>query len=278
MSQDINLRTTFNKVAKLYDLARPHYPEELFYSVVKIAKLRGTAKLLEIGPGTGQATEPFAKRGYKITAVEISPALAKIAKKNLAKFKNVKIITKALENTKLPANSFDLVYAATSYHWLKPKAKFAKPHRLLKKGGHLAIIGTNHVSDEKGDKFFFASEAIYKKYRAGGEYDDNFRLSPAIKLKAHEVDKKFFTPVFFRAFPLVIQYSSKKYSQLLNTFSPTLAMEPKKRAGFLKEIEKLIDKKFGGNLEHHFAMTLTIAKKKLFLASSQSLLGTETKK
>lgn len=262
MSEDINLRTTFNNEAELYDLVRPNYPEDLFDSVVKIAQLQDTSKLLEIGPGTGQATESFAKRGYKIIAIELGSALANIAKKNLAEYNNVKIITGTFEDTEFPPNSFDLIYAATAYHWIKPKVKFNKPHKLLKNGGHLAIIGTNHVSDEKGDKFFFASQHIYKKYKSDRKYDDNFRLSRVSELKADDVDENLFTPVFFRAFPLVIQYSSKKYAQLLNTFSPTISMEPEKRKEFLKEIEKLIDEKFGSSIQNHFAMTLTIAKRR----------------
>jgi len=132
----------------------------------------------------------------------------------------------------------------------------------LKNSGHLAIIGTNHVSDGKGDEFFFASRPIYKKYKPGGKFDNDFRLSRISKLKADNVDENLFTPVFFRAFPLMIQYSSKRYAQLLNSFSVILSMASKKRAGFLKEIEKLIDKKFGGSMENYFAITLTIAQKK----------------
>lgn len=262
MNKDIGLRTTFNNEAELYHAVRPRYPEELFDALVKNARLRDGARLLEIGPGTGQATESLAKRGYEITAVELGAGLAEVARKTLEKYKNVKIITGAFEDVEFTPESFDLVYAATSLHWLKPESKFAKPYKLLKEGEHLAIIGTNHISDEKGDEFFFASQPIYKKYKPGGEYDDNFRLKRVDELKADEVDENFFTPVFFRAFPLVVPYSAKKYAQLLNTYSPTISMGSSQRAGFLEEIEKLIEEKFGGSIQKYFAMTLTIVKKK----------------
>jgi len=262
MKKDINLRTTFNNEAELYHAIRPRYPEELFVTLVKNAQLQSGAKLLEIGPGTGQATEPLAKRGYDITAIEIGADLAKVAQKVLARYANVKIITGAFEDVELQSESFDLVYAATAFHWIKPEVKFSKPHKLLKERGHLAIIGTTHVSNEKGDEFFFASQPIYKKYKPGGKHDDNFRLKRADELKADEVDKNLFAPVFFHSFPLVVPFSAKEYAQLLNTYSPTISMEPDQRAGFLEEIEKLIEEKFGGSIQKHFAMTLTIAKKK----------------
>lgn len=263
MNNDITLRSTFNKEAGLYHAIRPRYPKELFDALVKIAKLQDGAKLLEIGPGTGQATEPLAKRGYEIIAVELGANLAKVAQKDLASYANVKIIMGAFEEIELQSESVDLIYAATSFHWIKPEVKFSRTHRLLKEGGHLAIISTNHVSDEKGDKFFFASQPIYKKYKLKGEHDDNFRLSRTGELKADEVDENIFIPIFFHTFPLVAPYSAKEYTQLLNTYSLTISMTQDQRAGFLEEIETLIKKKFGGSIQKHFAMTLTIAKRRL---------------
>lgn len=262
MNKDINLRTTFDNEAELYHAVRPHYPAELFDALVNNTRLKVGAKLLEIGPGTGQATEPLAKLGYEITAVELGADLAEVARKALKEYKNVKIITGAFEDIEFTPESFDLVYAATAFHWIRPEVKFDKPHKLLNSGGHLAIIGTHHVSDEAGDQFFFTSQPIYKKYRPGGSHDDSFRLSRAAELKADKVDENFFIPVFFDTFPLTIRYSAKEYAQLLNTYSPTISMEQSKRAGFLTDIQKLIEEKFGGSIMKRFAMTLTVAKKK----------------
>jgi len=262
MDKDISLRTTFNSEAELYRAVRPQYPDELFDALIDKTKLSSDAKLLEIGPGTGQATEPLAKRGYNITAVELGSDLAEVAQNHLAKYENVKVVTGAFEEIAFEPQTFDLIYAATAFHWIKPEVKFSRPYDVLKEEGHLAIIGTNHVSDEQGDEFFFASQPIYKKYKPGGKHDDNFRLKRTDELTADKVDESFFTPVFFHAFPYVVWYSAKEYAQLLNTYSPTISMEPNQRAGFLQDIEKLIEEKFGGSIQKHFAMTLTIAKKK----------------
>ena len=175
-SKDINLRTTFNNEAELYHAVRPRYPEDLFDALVRTAQLRDGAKLLEIGPGTGQATEPLTKRGYEITAVELGTGLAEVARKALEKYKNVEIITGAFEEVELPPESFDLVYAATAFHWVKPEVKFSKSHKLLKAGGHLVIIGTHHVSDEAGDEFFFEE-------KFGGSILKHFAMTLAIAKK-----------------------------------------------------------------------------------------------
>jgi hypothetical protein len=50
------LRTTFEQVSELYDSSRPEYPALIFDDLVALAELAATAKILEIGCGTGQAT------------------------------------------------------------------------------------------------------------------------------------------------------------------------------------------------------------------------------
>lgn len=257
----VDLRKTFNKEAELYDLIRPHYPAELFNAIIQITDLESVSKLVEIGPGTGQATRLFAERGFEIIGVELGSALADVARRNFGKYNNVKIITGAFEDVELPQSNFDLVYSATAFHWIKPDVKFSKSYKLLKDGGHLAIINTCHVSDEKGDEFLLASQPIYKQYKPGGKYDKNLKFSCIFELKADLVDEKFFTPVFFQAFPLVVKYTAKEYSQLLSTYSPQISMDPQNRANFLVAIEKLINNEFNGSIIKNFAMTLTIAKR-----------------
>ncbi|WP_392475982.1 hypothetical protein [Nostoc sp. C110] len=65
------LRSTFNQVALLYDQVRPGYPEALFDDVVSLSRINPGGRILEIGCGTGQATVPFARRGYRILCIEL---------------------------------------------------------------------------------------------------------------------------------------------------------------------------------------------------------------
>lgn len=260
MSDSLGLRTTFNGAAELYNQARPRYPESLFGKLVEVTKLKSGSTLLEIGPGTGQATEPLARRGFAITAVELGTELATVARRELAACPKVEVITGAFEEVSLPESSFDLVYSATAFHWINPEIKFTKPHRLLKNGGYLAIIHTEHVSDEAGDEFFKASQPIYDKY--GDEKMGNrFRIPSRGDLKPTDIDTSLFRNIYFDSFPIVYVYTAKQFTDLLSTYSPNLAMPAEKCRAFLKEIAELINNKFGGKIERHFAMTLAIAKK-----------------
>jgi hypothetical protein len=59
----------------------------------------------------------------------------------------------------------DAVIAANSLHWIDPDVRFAKPARLLRRGGTIAVIGTRWVAPDGPDPFF---EAVEEDYRAVG--------------------------------------------------------------------------------------------------------------
>ena len=260
MLKDLTLRSTFNEVAQLYDKIRPDYPEELFYELINQTKLNKDSKLIEIGAGTGQATISFAKHGYNIIANELGKQLAEILEKNLKNYPTSQVITGAFEDIQLSNESFDMIYAATAFHWLKSEVKFLKPYQLLKQGGYLAIINGAQISDEIGDKFFHASQPIYNKYWQS-DPDNPFTLKKLNEIKPAELDTKLFNLIYFNCFPRTILYTGDEYCELLNTDSEKLALTPDKRACFLDEIKQLINNYFSKGVSTHYANSLTIAKK-----------------
>lgn len=72
------LRQTFDQVAERYDRARPEYPETLFADLVALTGIKPGDQLLEVGCATGQATLPLARRGFRITCIELGPELAAV--------------------------------------------------------------------------------------------------------------------------------------------------------------------------------------------------------
>jgi ubiquinone/menaquinone biosynthesis C-methylase UbiE len=260
MTENNSLRQTFDGVALLYNEARPCYPDELFSTLIDVTGLHKGSKLLEIGPGTGQATKPLAKKGFDITAVELGIALSEVAKYELRDYKNVQIATGAFEEIALPAKSFDLVFAATSFHWIEPSIKYLKTHNVLKDNGHLAIIHTNHISDENGDDFFNVSQPIFDRYNFTDKHQKP-KLPMNKNLKANDIDENLFRLIHFQSFPVIITYSAKKFVQLLNTYSNHLAATKEVQHAFFKEIENLINDAFEGKIDKHFSMSLTIAEK-----------------
>ena len=122
------LRSTFNQDAERYDRARPGYPAALFDDLAELTSIGAGSRVLEIGPGTGQATRPLAERGCRVVAVELGADLAALARRNLAGFPSVDVVNAAFEAWPLPAEPFDLVLAATAFRWTtRPCASTRSP-------------------------------------------------------------------------------------------------------------------------------------------------------
>jgi SAM-dependent methyltransferase len=129
------LRTTFNSAASLYHQARPEYPAGLFDALVRLAGLRPGDRLLEVGCATGKATIPLAHRGFRIACVEIGADLAAEARRNLAGFPQVTVVNEAFETWQAPQAGFDLVFAATAWHWIDPAVRYRRAWELLRDDG-----------------------------------------------------------------------------------------------------------------------------------------------
>jgi SAM-dependent methyltransferase len=161
MADRHRLRETFEEVPELYDRARPLYPPELFDDLVAYAGLEAGSCVLEIGCGTGQATLPLAERGLEVVCVELGAGLAAIASRRLAAFPRVEVVHALFEEREAEEASLEAVVAFTAFHWVDPEAKYAKPARLLRPGGTLAVAETDHVQVEGGDPFWAEVQADY---------------------------------------------------------------------------------------------------------------------
>jgi hypothetical protein len=79
------LAQTFNSAAELYERARPRYPDQLFADLAATTGLGGRpARVVEIGPGTGQATRGLLGQGWRVHALEPGRELAAVARRVLA--------------------------------------------------------------------------------------------------------------------------------------------------------------------------------------------------
>lgn len=155
-----DLRHTFDSAAALYHRARPDYTPELFDDLILLAALEPGDRLLEVGCGTGKATLGLAGRGFLITTLELGADLADIARRNLAAFPHVKVLRTAFEEFH-PTAAFDLVYAATAWHWIDREVGYRMAWRCLRPGGHLAFWSATHVFPDGGYRFFAEIQEVY---------------------------------------------------------------------------------------------------------------------
>jgi ubiquinone/menaquinone biosynthesis C-methylase UbiE len=108
--------------------------------------------ILDVGCSVGMST--FALQGLypeaKITGVDLSPYFLAIAQYRSGENHNPTWLHAAAEATGLPDDSFDLVSAHLIFHELPQDAAIAilqEARRLLRPGGHLAIMDMNPQSE-----------------------------------------------------------------------------------------------------------------------------------
>ena len=122
-----------------YDRYRPRYPDEVFNLLVHETGAIHGDKVVEIGAGTGIATEPLADRGLDVIAVEPAPELAELAASKLRG--RGRVVVGRFEDCALP-DRIVMLAAFNSWHWVEPKLGLERATRLLEGGGWLALVWT----------------------------------------------------------------------------------------------------------------------------------------
>ena len=132
-------RSEFDAAAEAYDRFRPRYPEALFNALV--ASLGDGAVGVDVGAGTGIASEPLARRGVRVIAVEPVLSMAAIAQAKLGSLGG-EVVVSTFEDWEPLLPSVDLVCGFNSWHWVDPAVGVDKVASLLSPGGWFALVWT----------------------------------------------------------------------------------------------------------------------------------------
>jgi SAM-dependent methyltransferase len=266
------LRRTFDSAARLYQGARPEYPEALYSALLERTGVRPEADVLcEVGAASGKATLPLARRGFAITCVELGAELADEARRNLAEFPLVNVVHADFETwsgdtdghpRSIPSELFSLVFAATAWHWIDPEVRYRKAWSLLRPGGHLAFWEAVHVNPEGGDPFFREIQEVYDSIGEGLP-DGWVGLEPESMADSREEIEAsgLFGDVAVERFDWEIRYSADSYLRLLDTFSGHIAMAPWQRDRLYGEIRRRLALRPDGELRRHWGAVLNVARK-----------------
>ena len=241
----MDLRLTFNEVPEEYGRFRPHYPDALSSDLIAYSMLDATKKALEIGIGAGQATLPFLKTGCELTAVEIGDQLARYSREKFALYEHFKVLNQDFESALLDEDSFDLIYSASAFHWIKPEIGFPKVCRLLKSGGVFAWISVQpapahrHIHDEL--------EKVYEKYSRyfGGDKLEFDRFPDVQRNQSYRINafrQYGFIEIVDKLYHGTRTLNASDYATLCGTYSDHRAIPEADRIPFLSEIEDAVNR------------------------------------
>ena len=153
---------SFGKVADLYDRGRPTYPREA------VAWLVGEepTTVLELGAGTGKLTEVLVSMGHDVFATDPDDHMLDVLS---AKLPDVRATVGTAEQIPAPDSSYDVVVAGQAYHWFDHEAALGEIARVLKPGGHLALVWNER--DERIPWVKKLGRIIDRSARSGSELD-----------------------------------------------------------------------------------------------------------
>jgi ubiquinone/menaquinone biosynthesis C-methylase UbiE len=257
-------RASFDAIARLYDQARPGYPDALFDDLCTIAGINTQSRLLEIGCGTGHATLPLAGRGLRIHCIELSEKMAAVAREKLAQFRRVQVTVADFDTRETDAR-YHLVYSASAYHWLNPNTRIDRIARLLEPRGWLAVWRSHQVRGSGASaEFFLAAQSVYA--REAPTLAAKFTgLDEAAAIRPEEVEEwrasGRFEEVQTRAYAWTMDYTAEAYVRMLDTHSDHRTLPAEHRARLFDGIMRLVDA-FGGTVTRQQATILCLARKK----------------
>lgn len=260
------LRKIFDEAALLYDEARPGYPDELFDDVVSLSGIPSGGRILEIGCGTGQATLPFARLGYRILCIELGENMAALARRNLRSYPHVQVRTEDFEESALQESAFDLAISATAFHWLDKSTAYPKVAGTLVPGGAISLFWNEHVHSDASEGFFEAAQRIYEREAPEIVGPQDYKGLPRpdeVPDRTEEIQRTgLFGEVITRNYQWDEMYDAESYLRVLNTYSGHRSLRNDSRERLFRGIADLIDLEFGGRIVKGYLTTLYVANRK----------------
>jgi SAM-dependent methyltransferase len=255
-------RSFFGADPRTYDAVRPGHPPEVYDLLGERCGLRPGSRVLEVGPGTGQATGRLLDlAGGPLVAIEPDPRLADFLRERFGGRIDVRVAT--LEDADLGTCDYDLAAAASSFHWVEESAGLEKLRGALRPGGWIAIWWTSFGDELRPDPFRLALDPLFADVpvspsgpaegRPGYARDAELRLAA---LAASGFEDASYAEVHWAH-----MWDTTGIRGLYSTFSPLSALDPERREELLDSVARIAEDDFGGRVERPLVTSLYTARK-----------------
>ena len=255
-------RRLFGLDPAAYDAARPGHAARVYEILVERCGLAPGTHVLEIGPGTGQASRELVRLGADpLVALEPNPALAAYLVDSLGARVDVRV--EALEDAELLTEYFDLAVAASSFHWVDEPVGLARVVDALRPGAWIALWWTLFGEPGQPDAFITATSPLLENLQAsptrGVEGRPAHALDTDARLRAlhaagfedaeHEVARWKGT------------WDTTGIRALYGTFSPIARLDETRRNELLDRVARIAERDFGGRVDRTLVTSVYIARK-----------------
>lgn len=255
----LTFEKTFDNQTLSYEKVRPTYPAELYDDIFRYRPIGWDSNVLEIGIGTGKATTPFLEKQCRLVALEPGGNLAAFSAEKFKDYPYFLLQNQMLQDFRCGPETFDLIYAATSFHWIPEEYGYKRVYELLKKGGAFARFAYHANKDREREAMTFEIQECYQKYMNASKEPKPYCEEDALLLA--EVAKKYgFVDTEYRMYHWTKDFSADDYMEVLKTYPDHMSLEAIVREKLFQGIYKAIERG-GGVITVYYTMDLQLARK-----------------
>lgn len=220
------------------------------------------SSVLEVGPGTGQATRRLLTLGASsLVLIEPNPALAAYLEESLGA--SLVVYGLALEDAELPPASFELAVAASSLHWVDESVGLSKLFDALRPGGWIATWWTLFGDGGPPDAFMQAIDPLLEGLDRSPTSGEDGRPSYALDTEARiaALEAAGFESPEHELIRWSANWDTTGIRDLYATFSPIARLDDERRATILGEIARIAEQNFGGHVERTLRTSIYTARR-----------------
>ncbi len=253
----MDFRKVFDGIPQQFDQWRPRYCQELFADLIQFSMLDAQKTALEVGPGTGQATEPILKTGCSYLAIELGENFTEFMKTRFGAYSNFQIVNADFETHELGNDRFDLIYSAAAFQWIPEKIGYPKAYAALKSGGAFAMFMTRPDIRPGGG---YTDEPLYTRIQE--VYAKHFfpETEYACKLDYDARVKYGFVDLQSRFYQRTREFTADQYVSYIGTHSDHITLKEPYRSEFYKGIRDVIMDE-GNRITLYDKITMYLARK-----------------
>ena len=215
---------SFGAVADVYERSRPGYPDE----AARWLAGDDPCDVVDLGAGTGKLTRSLVALGHRVTAVEPIPEM-------LAQLRSAVPgalpLAGSAEAIPVDDESADVVTVAQAFHWFDHPVALAEIARVLRPGGHIALVWNARDDREAWVAEFSGTIVSRSIFRKGG-----------VAAASESIDASgLFGPVERAEFANVQMLRRADLQELVRSRSECVILSEEERRPVLERIDELFD-------------------------------------
>lgn len=229
----VEFRKIFDTIPEQFDCYRPRYRDELFADMIAMAQIGPGKTVLEIGPGTGQATEPILKTGCDYLGIELGEHLAAFMQNKFGSYSNFQLTVDDFITHDFDGQKFDVVYSAATIQWIPEEIAFPKVFNLLKPGGMLVMMLTRSDYRTPNEELYQDIQKVYSEhFKPTEQYKGGFQYQNCLNygFEGFEV----------REYPSRREMNAEQFAAYSGTHCTHLVIEEDHRKAFFDGLKKVI--------------------------------------